>query len=316
MRAGVSVIDVGHPLQRAAVLFDLAPGRAAELHLRAAEIADDPAQRMLHHLAATLGHDPDLGRRAVAFADERLADGWELSAIELLTRAAGILDEPLERADALLRAADASLGIGDEASARELLGRVGPPTGASLDTFVRGQLAFVEGRAVEARRLLEQVWEEEPDSPIGVRAAGLVATVAANHADAELSLIWSRRALAAGGSTSPDLGHAVSMLASAWALRGEIEAGLAEVSQWVARVRGQRAEADARLAQGTNTARSMSASTRSGRISPGVIWVPLDSSQMRPVRVGWSTCTVTSGIGLRAPWGMAAERRAISINAS
>ena len=82
--AGGRVVDVAHPLIRAAVLDDLPPGRLAELHAAAAATVDDPDRAFRHELRAHLGRHPELAAEGIRRAHARLADGWELSAVELL----------------------------------------------------------------------------------------------------------------------------------------------------------------------------------------------------------------------------------------
>ena len=262
VRAGRRVVDVGHPLQRAAVLDDLPPGRLAALHHAAALATGDEDRTMLHRIRAVLGEDPAVAAEAVALARRRLATGWEQSAIELLVGAAGLLPVGPAQAQAVLLAADRLLDMGSTAAADELVATVRPGDGGALEHLVRGRSALVTGSPDRAIVELEAAWESVGDESVAARAAGLIATASANAGHAGKALMWSRRALeravgqplGASSSAVPtgngDVGHALTMLASAWALRNDLAAGRAEVEEWLARLTGAAARADGLLARG------------------------------------------------------------------
>jgi DNA-binding CsgD family transcriptional regulator len=233
-RGGADVVDVAHPLLRAAVAFDLAPSRRADLHRRAATISSDPARALLHRLSAMLGEDVSLGREAVTLARAQLDDGWQLTAIDLLVGAARVLPDGPERTEALLLAADHLLRATDAAAARELLTLVSGDPGDAYEHVLRGQLAFLEGERDLAVDHLRLAWEIDPDDATTARAAMLLATLAANTANGKRSLAWARRALdrAARADTGIDRGQALTMVASAWALVGDLAAGLGELDAW------------------------------------------------------------------------------------
>ncbi len=83
-RGGRRVVDVAHPLVRAAVLDDLSPSRLCALHADAAAALADPDRSFRHELRAHLGRRPELAAEGIRRAHAQLAGGWQLSAIELL----------------------------------------------------------------------------------------------------------------------------------------------------------------------------------------------------------------------------------------
>jgi DNA-binding CsgD family transcriptional regulator/tetratricopeptide (TPR) repeat protein len=252
IRGGAPVADTAHPLIRSAVLEGMPIGVRCELHRRAATVTVDPTRSMLHRLAGAVDDDPPLAEAAVALAHERLGRGWEQSAIELLIAAAAAFDDDADRVAPLLTAADILLGMGDVESARELLAGLpdDAPVGA-FGHFVHGHLALLAGDADAARTSLRAAWDAEPEPAIATRAAGLMATLAANSGRGDRAVQWARRALdvAADGHVD-DLGHALTMLASGWALQGDLLAGLEETGRWLVDVEGTPAANDAHLAHG------------------------------------------------------------------
>ncbi len=239
VRGGRRVVDVTHPLIRAAVLDDLSPGRLAALHAAAAAAVDDPDRAFRHELRAHLGPCPDLAAEGIRRARARLADGWELSAVELLVLAAELLGPGAARSEALLQACHWLLTAGDTAAAVELLATAGTP-GTSLELLVRGELALLDGDQVAARRLLVDAMAAGPGPDVAARVAGLLATIAANAARADEAIAWARRALEHSIESGTDASYAMTMLVSGWALQGDLRAGEEEVAGWAARLGADR----------------------------------------------------------------------------
>ncbi len=235
VRGGRRVVDVTHPLIRAAVLGDLAPGRLAALHAAASAAVDDPDRAFRHELRAHLGPCPELAAEGIRRAHARLADGWELSAVELLVLAAELLGPGAARSEALLQACHWLLTAGDTAAATELLSTAGTP-GTPLELLVRGELALLDGDQRGARRLLEDAMAAGPGPDVAARVAGLLATIAANAARADEAIAWARRALEHSSESGTDASYAMTMLVSGWALQGDLRAGEEEVAGWAARL--------------------------------------------------------------------------------
>lgn len=248
-RLGRRAVDVAHPLIRSAVLDDLPLGRLSALHARAAEVASEPDRAVLHRLRSVIGEDTPLAAAAIESARVQLGEGWALAAVEQLDAAADVLPEGPLRNTALLLAAEGGLALGDVALSRSRLARVGDD-GGPRERLVRGELAIHVGRDHEATAELRTCWELEPRSELAARAAALLATIATNNADAATALGWSREALRLGAELGCDAGFAATMLASAWALTGDLEAGERELAQWGAQLASGPSNLDVAFAHG------------------------------------------------------------------
>src|SRR6185503_15890181 len=112
-------------------------------HAAAARALSDPDRTFRHELRSHLGHCPELAAEGIRRAYERLADGWELSAIELLVTAAELLGTGAERSAALLQASHWLVTAGDAVTAAELL-RSADAADTPLDRLVRGEMAMLE----------------------------------------------------------------------------------------------------------------------------------------------------------------------------
>ena len=248
VRNGQRVADVAHPLVRTALLADLSPSRLCRLHAIAADESPDPDRALLHRLRSVLGTDDDLAARAIERARTQLADGWTLTAVEMLVAASQIASPGRARAEALLRAADCLVGTGDVAAASELLASV--DRSDPLAELVRAQIALLGGDEAAAHAALSAAWAADPAPEI---AAG----------SPVCSPPWrptepapTRRSLglgvpsSAGADQGTETGDALTMLASGWALRGNLVEGEREVREWAARRTEPGTQLDAAFALG------------------------------------------------------------------
>ena len=256
-RGGRRLVEVAHPLLRAAVVADLAPGLRCELHARAAAVTDDPVRAMLHRLSGTIGRNPQLGAEALVLARERLNTGWDLTAVQLLSAAAGVLPDGSPRAEALLLAANRLFTTGEHRLARRLLADV-RGDGGTLELLVRGQDLLLAGDPGAARASLESAWELATEPHVAAQAASLLATLAANAGQGPGAVAWAHAALEQADAAAPgdssgggaELGNAFVMLATGSAFDGDLRRGLTEVDRALARVGPRRDHSDALLAQG------------------------------------------------------------------
>ena len=235
-RAGRQMVDVAHPLLRAAVVADLPPGLRSELHTLAAAVTDEPTRAMVHRLRGTIGHDTELGQQAVSLAQELLCTGWDLTAVELLSEASRVLPAGPDRNEALLFAANRLFTTGELRSARELLARVQRGRdGASgaLELLVRGLDLLHSGHAREAWTSLIAAWEQGPEPRVARQVAGLLATLSSNAGRGANAISWARDALERADPAGSELGHAFVMLATGWAFEGDLHQGLIEVDRWM-----------------------------------------------------------------------------------
>ncbi len=247
--AGRPMVKVAHPLLLSAVLADLPPGVRSELHAKAADIIDDPHRAMVHRLRSTIVHDADLGARAVNFARDLLDTGWDLTALELLAEAARVTPDGSARAEAQLLAANRLFTTGEFHAARRLLSTVDGDGGA-LELLVRGQDLLHRGDPDGAHTALTAAWEQASDAQVAGQVAGLLATLSANSGRGTEAIGWAGAALERASQGGAELGNAFVMLASGWALDGELERGLSEVDRWLAQLETQPGHEDALLARG------------------------------------------------------------------
>lgn len=254
-RIGRRLVDVAHPLVRSVVTDELPLSLGAELHDRAAALTADPARQMLHRLAAST--ETSVAREAIAVANTLNTHGWDLTAAELFVRAADLLNPGPERASALLAAADIVLTHGETAWAEVILGTVGDeiehvgtnmPMG--IHSLVRGHLALLKGEGDVAARLIARAWEAPGDEQVATRAAELLAIFASDIGDGGLTTMWATRAIEAAAETPTELRFASIMLATGWAMRGDLETGRERVTHHLRGLAGSANEADALLARG------------------------------------------------------------------
>ena len=154
-------VSFRHPLVRSAVYRSAAPEDRRAVHSALAEVTDretDPDRRAWHLAAATVGPDEQVAAELERSAGRAQARGGLAAAAAFLQRAVRLTDDPSRRAERALAAAEASLGAGAIAVARELLAtaEAGPLTElqhARLD-LLRAEVAYSERRGSEAPALL------------------------------------------------------------------------------------------------------------------------------------------------------------------
>ena len=103
---------------------------------------------------------------------------------------------------------------------------------------------------VYKRQALTAAWEQASDAQVAGQVAGLLATLSANSGRGTEAIGWAGAALERASQGGAELGNAFVMLASGWALDGELERGLSEVDRWLAQLETQPGHEDALLARG------------------------------------------------------------------
>ena len=150
---GVRQVRFPHPLVRAALYSDLSPARRTALHLAAARLTAG-ADALSHRVAAAAGPDAALAAELAERAGTESAGGLHASAARHLISAADLSAEPALREDRLLAACTLWLRAGavhEVSSRRGLLEALAP---TPRRDHIRGFLAHLEGRPVEARSAL------------------------------------------------------------------------------------------------------------------------------------------------------------------
>lgn len=241
-------VAFAHPLVRAAVLGDLAPGRLAHLHRLAAEVVEGTAG-LRHRLRGAVGPDASLWQDAVQTAEEH-ASGAPGASAALLREAARVAPTAEARDRALLDAVDRFLLAGRLEDAEALRPALDAAQPSALRSYVQGRLAYVAGPRRTTREHLADAWarlvaeadgDEEltgrsPDERrLAGRVAAMRATACVDRGAGEDAIRWGRRALALAPieAALASTGH---MLAGAHALTGQLEEGEALLDELCARV--------------------------------------------------------------------------------
>jgi ATP/maltotriose-dependent transcriptional regulator MalT len=166
-----SPVEFTHPLYRQAIYDDLAPTRRRDLHRSAAQILT-PAAVLAHRVAATDGADEDLADELEqAAATERAAGEPALAARNLLW--ASSVSGDLDRSTSLL--VEAGLAYIDAhqvhraAALREQIEAAPDSAGRNL---VLGRIAWDEGDAFRAEKLLTKVVRNDREAPESIVAQG------------------------------------------------------------------------------------------------------------------------------------------------
>jgi DNA-binding CsgD family transcriptional regulator len=262
---GSALVGAPHPLVRAAVLHDLPLARRAALHRAAAEVVSGSAG-LRHRLLGTVGPDAQLWEDAMAVAAGEAARGAHGTAAALMRQAAGVAPTDERRERSLLEAADRFILAGRLDEATALRPAVEETQPSPRRSFVRGRLAYTSGPRRDTLAHLDDAWcalTEAVGGEDGLRRAGadereLAGRVAAmravnsvDRADGAAAIGWCRWALELAPEQAA-LSSVAHMLAGAYGLSGQLEAGLTELDAIcrAAEGAGAAALADARCGRG------------------------------------------------------------------
>ncbi|MHA6782109.1 AAA family ATPase [Pseudonocardia saturnea] len=193
-------VSFPHPLVRAAVYDELGPVRRHELHLAAAELADDEAVALRHRVAAAAGPDARLADDLTRFADgEAHRQAWQSAAAHLVD-ASRLGPDPAQAQARILRAVVWTLLRGDAATATAFAAEIARFPAGPLRDAALGALAIAAEDLSGAERLLASAWASRghgPDADPEVDAT--IALMTAIHCygrlDAAATVVWCRRAL-------------------------------------------------------------------------------------------------------------------------
>jgi DNA-binding CsgD family transcriptional regulator/tetratricopeptide (TPR) repeat protein len=215
-----------HPLMRAAVYDDLAPGRRRRLHLAAAALTPPPASFAHRVAAAAAGFDDALAGELIVAAGVAQAAGGLGLAGRYLGWAARV-DGDQQRAEAsLFEAAGLLLMTGDVHAAEEHMQAVAARPASQRRRFTLAlHAAMARGQLDHARAELTSVAEAvspEQDAALFGYCAGWLALVCAGLGADEEALRWAQRARAAAGQVPAIDALAVQALAWSYAHTGRI----------------------------------------------------------------------------------------------
>jgi len=184
-----------HPLNRAAVYYDLPISERARLHgLAAGRTAGHSA--LWHRVQAAVRPDPVLAADLSQAAAHEAAAGKFATAADDLVAAANVHADPGARQGLLLEAAEHRLWAGDPSGAQALLGTFDGDSGARW-RYVRGHLAAVAGRFPEGEAELEAAWQAlgAEDDDLRGPIASLLAQVTILRARGCAAAQWAARAV-------------------------------------------------------------------------------------------------------------------------
>jgi len=176
-----------HPLVRSAAYRMASPQERQAVHRALADVTDpelSPDRRAWHRAQATARPDEEVAAVLEASALRAQSCGGLVAAAEFLERSAELTPEPARRAERALAAAAAKRSSGALDAALSLLGgaTAGPPDAvrAAEVERLRGQIAFDQGHAREAARLLLSAARQlDPHDPERARVIYLEAMAAA-----------------------------------------------------------------------------------------------------------------------------------------
>ena len=223
---GIVTVALADPMTRAAITDETTPARRRELHARAADLAEDEGEALLHLVSATPTADEDLAAALDRLGDRRAAEGaWSDSAEALIT-ASRITPERELRMNRLIRAVDALTGASDVPQALSFAPELEAAPSWPMRDTVLGYIAIQRGRAGEAQRLLANAWETVDAE----RDPGLAAAICQRmvlHSLAQLRgadlVHWADRAASLLDSSNPAVVESVAIRGLGLAMTGQIE---------------------------------------------------------------------------------------------
>jgi DNA-binding CsgD family transcriptional regulator/tetratricopeptide (TPR) repeat protein len=200
------LIAFPHPLVQAAAYHALGPAHRAELHERAATLANDEASSLRHRLAAASGTDPQLAADLIIFGIRAARGGaWDAAADALLSASRLTADGP-ERDQRLLMAAEYMLLGGAVDDVLALIREIEAQPRTAGRGFVLGSVAMTGGRYDEAQALLSVAYEDcDPgrDHPLAEEIAAQLARVHMGRGHGADAALWATRSLHAPRTPSP-----------------------------------------------------------------------------------------------------------------
>lgn len=198
-----TLLEFPLPAVRSAVYQNLGPGRQSTLHAAAARLPGIGAEKLRHRAASALLPDASLARELEAAATAHAASGAWGAAADAYADAARLNPQGLERESLLIMAVDAMVGAGQLPRAVSAVETIAPsPRGDA----VRGYLAVLRGRPMQADALLRKAWNSvDPATDPGT--AGQICQRQVLHALARFDgrdlVTWAVRARLTAPPNSP-----------------------------------------------------------------------------------------------------------------
>jgi hypothetical protein len=195
---GSLTVGFPHPLVHAAIYQQLGPARRAELHTRAAGLADEEPARLRHRVRAASGPDPELAADLARAGRWHTAAGAWVSAAEQLSAAARLAPSRADHEQFSLEAVECQLLAGELGDPAGVAARLQSFRDGGWRSYVLGRLAFVAGRLEEAEARLGDAWQRcnpTTDPALGARVAGQLAAVNMIHLRGAETADWANLAL-------------------------------------------------------------------------------------------------------------------------
>ena len=221
-RAGLPVVAFSHPLYLSAAYDDIGPARRSELHVRAAELADDLLVSLRHRAAAALGPDERLADELDSAAAQAAQSGASASAASLLHAARNLTSNRDRRENFSLRAVEYTLDAGG--GARRFGEGIEEFAPTAMRDYVIGRLALSVNPS-SAAPLLERAWnacDADADPVLAARIATYLTLLWTLRLDAEQALEWALRAGSLAPADGPDAAKAEASRALALAQLGRM----------------------------------------------------------------------------------------------
>jgi DNA-binding CsgD family transcriptional regulator len=133
-----------HPLMRSAVHQSMTPTDRRAAHAALAQVlpAGQEDRRIRHRAAATALPDEKVAAELAGAADRAARRGGAAAAVDALTRAAALSEDPQARTERLLRAADFAVELGQRDTVAGLLEKA---AGNSLSAQQQAKVAWLQG---------------------------------------------------------------------------------------------------------------------------------------------------------------------------
>lgn len=198
-----TVLQFPLPAVRDAIYLNLGPGRQAASHAAAARLSATGAEQLAHRAAAALLPDAALARELEGAATAYAAEGAWGSAADAYAEAARLNPDCSERESLLIMAVDAMVGAGQLPRAVTSVETLAP---SPRSDAVRGYLAVLRGRPMQADAMLRKAWASvDPATDAGT--AGQICQRQVLHALARFNardlVTWAVRARLTAPPDSP-----------------------------------------------------------------------------------------------------------------
>lgn len=241
------LVDVQHALVRSSINQGMPFTEYERLNARAAELVSDPLMRMFHRLHASASFDEALFDEAAELAEERASQGALLASARLLEAAGKVVPPGPQRSAAWTSAAERLLVLGELQWAERLMADVaaengGEPTAHEL--LVTGHRALQQRRHDEAREAAFRAWTHGGDARVVVGASEILAYLGMDEGDGAAATLWAERALDAVEPPHVSVRWAATVLASGWAILGDLERAKELLEGYRARLAGTGSEQD------------------------------------------------------------------------